>query len=65
MSALKAIGVVNSALTVMIELSIQMQKINAVLEAAQREDRKITPEEWASLDEDLATAKQRAKDSRP
>ena len=65
MSALKAIGVINSALTVMIELSIQMQKINAVLEAAQREDRKITPEEWASLDEDLATAKQRAKDSRP
>ena len=65
MSALKAIGVVNSALTVMIELSIQMQKINAVLEAAQREDRKITPEEWASLDEDLATAKQRAEDARP
>ena len=50
-------------LSVVARLTAELQKVSGMIERARAENRELSKEEWAQLDDDLASARQRALES--
>lgn len=61
MSTLKAASALLNLTNVILESTLQAQRVSQLIQKVQLEGRDILPEEWAELDKDFMTALERLK----